>query len=103
MPGIKVQITRFVDAGQPGFVECQFVDAHNQTWTFIEKLPIVTTVDLWSDSPYPQPGVIDCEVVKRFKDAVGEIVAVTTEKPWHVESIDGETQFEIRPELLIEC
>ena len=102
MTGIKVQITRFVDAGQPGFVECQFTDAHNKTWSIIEKLPIVTSADLWSDSIYPQPGVIGCDVVKRFKDAAGEIIAVNTEEPYGIETLDGVAQFEVRPDLLIE-
>jgi len=101
MSGIAIQITRFVDASQPGFVECQFVDAHQRTWSFIEKIPIVTSEDLWIDSSYPQPGTIECKVLSRFEGAGGLIIAVDTTLPHGVESIDGMSRFEIRPEQLV--
>jgi hypothetical protein len=101
MPGIAVQITRFVDASQPGFVECAFVDAHQRTWSFIEKIPIVTSEDLWIDSSYPQPGIIECKVLSRCEDAAGAIITVDTTLPDGVESVDGMSRFEIRPEQLV--
>jgi hypothetical protein len=102
MSGIKVQITRFVDEHQPGIIECQFVDANGRTWSFIEKAPIVSAEDLWSDSDYPQPGVIDCEVIERSTDVQGAIFTVDTQRPWGVESIDGTTRFVIRQDILVE-
>jgi hypothetical protein len=102
MPAIKVRITRFVDEDQPGFVECQFVDAKNHTWTFIEKAPILTAEDLWSDSGYPRDGVIECEVIQRSADEGGELVTVDTERSAGVESTDGTTRFEIRSDILVE-
>src|ERR1700722_2651927 len=46
-----------VDEWQPGFVECSLRDAQGRTWKSIEKVPVVTTEALWSDSEYPRPGV----------------------------------------------
>src|ERR1700733_4036676 len=68
MLGVQVQIVPFVDDYQPGIIECQFIDAHGRLWSFIEKVPVVTELDLDGDSSYPQPGVIACEEVERFLD-----------------------------------
>ena len=46
MAELKVEITRFVDEHQPGFVACEFQDANGRRHTFIEKVPLVTAVDL---------------------------------------------------------
>lgn len=102
MPGIKVEITRFVAADQPGFVECQFVDSRNRLHSFIEKIPVVTDADLWSDSDYPQHGIIECELLERSADEFGETAVVSTVRPWGVESVNGLTQFVIRSETLVE-
>jgi hypothetical protein len=102
MPEIKVQITRLVDTHQPGFVECQFVDANHRLWSFIEKIPVVTTEELWLDSEYPRIGAIACEVIRRTSDSLGEILTVDTEHPWGIESTDGVSRFEIRRESLVE-
>jgi hypothetical protein len=102
MPEIKVKITQFVHADQPGFVECQFVDANDRVWLFIEKIPVVTTEKLGFDSEYPRNGAIACEAVSRAMDGIGEIVIVDTTRPWGVESTDGVTRFEIRLGDLVE-
>jgi hypothetical protein len=55
MPAVTVQISRFVDEHQPGFVECILMDALGESHLFVEKVPVVSTDDLWSTSSYPQP------------------------------------------------
>jgi hypothetical protein len=102
MPGIRVEIKRIIDTHPPGFVECQFVDVHGRNWTFIEKIPIVTTADIWVDSEYPQSGVIDGEIIERRVESGGEIVVVNTTLPDGVESIEGTTRFEVGPDILVE-
>ena len=87
---ISVQIERFVDDHQPGFVECLLVDALGQSHLFIEKVPIVTTANLRSDSSYPQMGTIACEVELELSDEQGRnLLRVSTERPWSVESTEG--------------
>ena len=94
MPSLLVQIDRFVDEHQPGFVECSLVDASGKKHTFIEKSPIVSTEHLFFASEYPKPGLIACQVEQEFLGATGEnLVQVNTNLPWHVESVVGETQF----------
>ena len=94
MHAISIVITRFVNEHQPGFVECTLLDALSQPHFFVEKVPVVTTEDLWSNSSYPRLGIIACEVESEWNDETGRtLVRVNTERPWGVESIAGATQF----------
>lgn len=104
MLGIKVTIARYVsDEPQPGIVELHLDDAYGRRWSFIEKTAIVSSKLLDIHSPYPQQGVVACEILHRSLDTSGrEIVRVTTERPWFVESVDGMTQFDVLPESLVE-
>jgi hypothetical protein len=96
MPAVTVQISRFVDDHQPGFVECILMDALGKSHLFVEKAPIVSTDDLWSTSNYPQPGAIACEVAEQWQDEAGRsLVRVSTERPWGVESTAGTTCFTV--------
>jgi hypothetical protein len=96
--GVRVTITKFIDNSQPGWVECQFVDAFGRLHIFNEKVPIVTVEYLDEKSVYPQDGIIACEIIKRKND----IIKVNIEKPWGVESITGETIFDVFNEKIIE-
>jgi hypothetical protein len=103
MIGIRVAITRYVSDDQPGFVECEFLDAHGHRWVFVEKIPIVTCETLDDRTRYPRPGVIACTVVGRRPDAArGQIILVSTQHPDYVESVDGVDQFEVLPTALIQ-
>lgn len=94
MTCIAVEISRFVDAHQPGFVECTLVDAGGTRHFFLEKLPVVTSANLWSGSNYPQPGVIACEVKEEWLNNDGKALAkISTEQPFGVESNAGLTSF----------
>ena len=91
---LAVTILRFVDEHQPGSVECQFADAEGRIHKVVEKIPVVTSADLWRDSAYPQPGIIRCEVLEQWSDAEGKgLVRITTDRPWGVESTEGLTEF----------
>jgi hypothetical protein len=104
MLGIKVTIVRYVsDEPQPGIVECQLEDAHGRRWSFFEKTAIVSAENLDAQTTYPKQGVIAGEVVERSRDATGrEVVRIDTMRPWHVESAEGATQFEVLPDSLVE-
>jgi hypothetical protein len=102
MIGVVVEIRRYVDDSQPGWVECGITDADGQEWAFVEKVPIVTAEDLDTHSHYPRPGVIACQVVDRRWELGREAVVIDTELPWHVEATTGQTRFVVRPEQLLE-
>ena len=76
VPCLGVEIVRFVDGSSyPAIVECAFVDAEGKKHTFIEKVPVVTVEDLWSDTTYPRPGNAECKIVERLQDASGRHLA----------------------------
>jgi hypothetical protein len=97
MTEVRVVITRYVgDDPQPGIVECELVDANGRRWIFVEKTAVVTGGSLTAETSYPRPGRIACEILSSRKDAAGRtIVLVDTERPCGVESVDGETKFEV--------
>jgi hypothetical protein len=100
---VRVDIVRFVDDAQPGFVECRLIDAWGHEWSFVDKVPIFTCEDLWSDSSYPYPGFIACEIIERkLGPDAREVVTIDTEKPFDVEATEGGYRFDVLPEQL-EC
>ncbi len=100
---IRVSITKFISDDQPGFVECKFTDVWGKEHIVQDKVPIVTEKYLDADSEYPQEGSIACQIIKEWNDANGlRIFTVTIAKPWSVDTIDGETEFDLRKEQLSE-
>lgn len=75
MTCLRVDIVGFADESFPGLVHCDFADANGNRHKFIEKIPVVTTQDLWSDSTYPQPGLMPCERVECLEDGKGRALA----------------------------
>ena len=102
-PEIEVEITRFVLDHNPGIVECKLVDASGREHFFNEKIPVVTLERLDADSQYPRQGVIACRIVEKKLVDNREVFRVNTEKPWGIESIAGEVEFDIFPEQLLEA
>jgi len=102
MVSLSVQISRFIDEHQPGFVECVLIDIHGQCHIFVEKVPVVSTENLSSTSKYPCLGSIACEVESEWQDKLGRSVSrVNTAQPWGVESISGTTSFEVSSSQLV--
>jgi hypothetical protein len=102
MIGLRLEITRFVEEGQPNLVECIFIDSHGKKHSIIEKVPVVSSEELKADSSYPRSGVIACQVIQRKKHGDSEIVEIDTAIPWHIESIAGQNFFDVLPGQLIE-
>ena len=101
--GVKVEISRYVDASFPGWVECTLVDALGVEHMFIEKVPVVTKARLDAGISYPQPGVIACVVIEKSeRDDGRQLVHIDTRRPWDVESTAGRSRFEVFPEQLRE-
>jgi len=101
--GVRVRIIRLVDRHQPGFVECELVDAHGERWSFVEKAPVVSTETLDERTAYPRPGVIACEVLERLVSPNGDVlVRISTRRPWGVEASGGQSTFDVTTEQLCE-
>ena len=98
---IRAKIIRWVSDDFPGFVECRFADRFGREWVVVEKVPVLTDADLRSNSRFPQPVPIACEVVARRQDDAGrEIADITTKTPWAIEATDGTTSFQLYAEQL---
>jgi hypothetical protein len=103
MKAVRVVIRKCVDPAVPGWVECTLVDAAGREVRFVEKVPVLTEADVGPDSPYPQTGMIACEVLKTRQDAEGrDLATISTMKPWGVESAEGQTEFEVPCQQLLE-
>jgi len=102
MIGLKVEISRLVEEGQPNVVECTFIDAHGQKISMIEKVTVISVGDLDSQSVYPQDTVIACEVINRRMQRDSEIIEIDTKSPWGIFSVEGESLFDVLPEQLTE-
>ena len=101
MATVPIQIVRFVDEHQPGWVECLMSDAEGIEHRFIEKAPVVTGKILSAASAYPQAGVIACEVIAQWSDVNGRAVSrVTTRRPWGIKSVAGASEFVVSSELV---
>jgi hypothetical protein len=91
MPNVRVTIEAFIDEYQPGIVECSLQDVHGKVWKFIEKVPVVSLEDLWSDSEYPRTGAVECKVLRRDPDSRG-LPTITIQT---IESVEGNAVFEV--------
>jgi hypothetical protein len=91
---LKVQIVRFVDDAQPGWVACEFQDAEGVCHTLIDKVPIFTEAALDRASTYPDSGDVSCQILGSWMDTQGRnLVRITTEKPDGVNSTEGLCEF----------
>lgn len=104
MHAVKMMITRYVsDEPQPGIVECEMIDARGRRWIFVEKTAVVSADYLDSKSIYPRPADIAVEIVERIEDSqLGKLVRIDTDRPWGIQSVEGETRFEVLPASVVE-
>lgn len=102
MVGLKIEITRFVEEGQPNVVECRFFDAHSKEHLIIEKVSVISAQDLSATDVYPRDEVISCTVLQKRNQGESGIIEIDTSKPWGIESIEGKTVFEVRPDQLVQ-
>jgi hypothetical protein len=100
---VAVQIVRFVDESQPGFVECELKDAHGRTSTFVARMPFVTLENLDWESAYPQAGEMECDEIASRRDGQGrEVVTVEILAAPNVDSFLQEMTFEVFAQSLID-
>ena len=105
MAAVGCEIVRWVsDEPQPGIVEVQLTDAYGRCWSFLDKVAIFDADgSAGADSVYPVASVIACEVLgTSVADDGREIVSITTLRSWGVESTDGQSEFHVAADQLIE-
>jgi lactoylglutathione lyase len=97
----KINILRFIDDSQPGWVECNFKDAFDKEHIIREKTAVISSEYLDRNSEYPKQGLVACEIVKESKGNNGRII-YTVRCISGVESIEGLTEFDLFSEQLTE-
>jgi hypothetical protein len=95
MHAVSVSITEFVSDDQPGWVRCSLTDVAGRQWQFVEKAPVVSLANLTGQSTYPQPGQIGCRVLSRSANHGRPTAQIDISEPWGVESVDGNSVFEV--------
>ena len=103
MTELVLQIVRFVNDSQPGWVECEFLDAKGTRHILRDKVPIFSIDHLDENSNYPQPGFVYCEILEQWKDEQGkELARITTARPFDVESLDEISEFVVHNSQLLQ-
>lgn len=93
---LSVKIVEYADNSQPGWVRCIFNDAQGKQWSIVEKVPIVTTDWLDSDSAYPQLGVVACQIIsERIHENNRKVLTIDISIPNAIETEEGQTQFDV--------
>jgi hypothetical protein len=100
---LAIQIVRFVDhEPQPGLVACEFVDAEQRRHVIIDKCLIFSATLLDDRSTYPQPAGVSCEVIARWRDALGrDLIRIRTGRGG-IETTEGLSEFVVLAEQLHE-
>jgi hypothetical protein len=102
MATVAVEVTRFVDASFPGWVEFVLQDARGENWFFVDKVPVVSAEGLSQASHYPRPATIECEVVAQPNAAnAADLITIDTSRPWGIEAKDGTSKFVVHQSQLV--
>ncbi len=104
MPAVRAQAMRWLSGEpQPGLVEVMMTDASGRQWTFVDKWPIFSAQTLTDQTQYPVGVLIDCELTDEDVGGIDQnLVLISTEKPWGVQTTEGQTEFVIRRDQLNE-
>jgi hypothetical protein len=96
MQYLSVQIVRFLDSRQPGWVACEFTDAAGRCHTLEDKVPMFAGATLDAKAAYPKPGFVRCEEMRRWRDERGrEVVRISTMRPDGLASTEGVSEFTV--------
>jgi hypothetical protein len=97
---VHATATRWVsDEPFPGIVEVALVDGHGQIWTFLDKSAMFEPKTLLlPSSSYPMVLRLACLVLHGGPDGI----TVSTAEPWGLFTIDGTSEFVMRPDQVEE-
>ena len=76
----------------PGYVSCKFTDVFEKTHFINEKIPIVSSEDIWvynKDIILPQKGYVAGEIMNKENN----IITFSTIKPWYIETTENIYEF----------
>ena len=90
---LRCEAVRWVsDEPFPGWIEVTFTDVDGHLWRVFDKPPIFgSPADLDRDSPFPVAVELDCEILA----VDGDVVTISTLKPWDVSTEDDRSEFAV--------
>ena len=94
MTYLMVTIYKYSFDDNPGFAWCKFTDAFGKNHYIYEKIPVVSSEDIWfynKDTILPQKGYIAGEIIK----IENGIINFSTEKPWDIETNENIREFSV--------
>jgi hypothetical protein len=92
------EIIEYTDDHFPGWVRCVFIDAYERQHEVCEKVPIVSWENIVATTVLPLRGYLAGEIVSQN----GNIVCFNLEKPYYIESTDGESIFHVLEKQIID-
>ena len=96
---IKCEVTAWVCEHQPHIVQVEFIDAWGMTQFSLEKSSLVSDEDLRQHSKFPQPGLLDCELVKEWQDETGrELLTINVYLQHSVDNYGEDALIDVLPE-----
>ena len=95
---LKINIIEYSDEHFPAYVTCSFIDVFGKIWYIDEKAPVVSSDNITKKTKLPITGYAAGEIISQNKD----IVCFCTEKPWGIESRDGENKFFVNENQIID-
>jgi len=98
MKFLEVDIIEYENEYFPGWVRCSFADTFGKLWYIYEKAPIVSSDNITEETKLPIKGYVAGEIISQS----GNIVYFCTEKPWYIETEEGENKFYVYEKQLID-
>jgi hypothetical protein len=95
---LVVDIIEYTYDDFPGFVHCKFIDVYGKEWNIHEKVPVVSTENITKNTILPKIGYVAGEILNEENG----IVYFSTEKPYFIETEDGENKFYLFNNQIIE-
>lgn len=95
MAALLATVCRVADMNFPIWVELRFADASGNEHVVIEKVPVLFSGE-FDIATLPTACAIPCSVLRTCADPViGEVAEIDISEPYGIESIEGQTHFEV--------
>lgn len=101
---LLVTIIEYISSGShPDWVRCRFEDVHGRLWSIFEKVPVVTPYGFDENTPLPHPAYVAVRILTTYRDALNrEVVTVDTAAIWGIETVNGESVFDVFDSQIVE-
>jgi hypothetical protein len=98
-----VAVVEFLFDSNPNWVGVSFYDSNNQKWMIEDKVSSFTSEFIDRETKLPWLGVVAGTItsIQQCRQNNLMILGIDTQKPWGLESVEGQTQFSIYENQII--